>query len=79
MEVRLNKFLAECGVASRRKSEEYITTGRVTVNGKLVTELATKVDEDTDVVMLDGEKVKAVKKSLLYPQQTERCSYYHRR
>ncbi len=62
MEVRLNKFLAECGVASRRKSEEYITTGRVTINGKVVTELSTKIDEDSDVVMLDGEKVRAAKK-----------------
>jgi pseudouridine synthase len=62
MEVRLNKYLAECGIASRRKAEEYITTGRVTINGKLVIELSTKVNEETDIVMLDGEKVKAAKK-----------------
>jgi 23S rRNA pseudouridine2605 synthase len=62
MEVRLNKFLAECGIASRRKAEEYITQGRVTINGKTVMDLATKIDEDTDTVALDGEKIKTMKK-----------------
>ncbi len=62
MEVRLNKFLAECGIASRRKAEEYINAGRVTVNGNITLDLATKINEDTDVVMLDGEKVKPIKK-----------------
>lgn len=62
MEVRLNKFLAECGIASRRKAEEYITTGRVSVNGSIIMDLATKIDEENDVVALDGEKLKAVKK-----------------
>ena len=38
--MRINKYIASCGVASRRKAEEIILDGRVTVNGKLVTELA---------------------------------------
>ena len=42
-EVRLQKFLADCGIASRRKCEEFIEAGRVKVNGKVVTELGTKV------------------------------------
>jgi len=62
MEVRLNKFLAECGIASRRKAEEYILAGRVSVNGRFVTDLATKIDEENDVVVLDGERIKAAKK-----------------
>ena len=42
-EMRLQQYMARCGVASRRASEEIITSGRVTVNGELVTELGTKV------------------------------------
>ena len=43
-EERLQKILAGAGVASRRKAEEFIVEGRVTVNGKVVTELGTKAD-----------------------------------
>ncbi len=62
MKVRLNKFLSECGIASRRKSEEFINEGRVAVNGKVVAELSFFVDEEKDIVTLDGEKIKAQKK-----------------
>lgn len=51
---RLQKYMARCGAASRRKSEELITAGRVTVNGQIVTELGIKVSEN-DVVTLDGK------------------------
>jgi 23S rRNA pseudouridine2605 synthase len=61
MKVRLNKFLSECGIASRRKSEEFINDGRISLNGKLVTELSTIVDTETDSVTLDGEKIKPQK------------------
>ena len=54
--IRLQVFLAHCGVASRRACEKIITEGRVTVNGKLVTELGTKVTEDDDIVV-DGINV----------------------
>ena len=57
---RLNKFLASCGVASRRESEKLILDGRVKVNGKVVTELGTQVNEDNDRVMVDGNLVKPV-------------------
>jgi len=50
MEVRLQKFLAEAGVASRRKSEEYILQGKIKVNGQVVTELGTKINPETDKV-----------------------------
>lgn len=56
--IRLNKFIAESGISSRRKAEEYILQGRVTVNNKNVTELGFKVNPDEDEVYLDGEKIK---------------------
>ncbi len=52
--VRLQKYIADCGVTSRRKAEQLIITGRVTVNGQVVLELGTKVNPDLDVIMLDG-------------------------
>ncbi len=62
MIVRLNKYLSECGIASRRKSDELITEGRVSVNGKLIIELGTKINTDNDEVFIDGEKLKAQNK-----------------
>ena len=54
--MRINKFLASAGVASRRKSEEYITAGMVKVNGKVQTNLATDI-LDGDVVMVNDKPV----------------------
>lgn len=59
MEVRLQKLIAGTGLASRRKAEEMITAGRVTVNGKIVRELGTKVDADKDHVKVDGRHIRA--------------------
>jgi pseudouridine synthase len=55
--MRINKYLAECGVASRRKADEIIAEGRVSVNKKVVKELGLEVDEEKDVVYLDGKKI----------------------
>lgn len=55
--MRLQKFLARSGVASRRGSEDLMTAGRVRVNGEVVTELGSKVDPATDVVTVDGRRV----------------------
>ncbi len=55
--MRLQKFLARAGVASRRGSEDLMTAGRVSVNGEVVTELGSKVDPKTDVVCVDGREV----------------------
>lgn len=57
---RLNKYLASCGVASRREAEKIILDGRVSVNGKIVTNLATQVNEEKDRVMVDGNQVSPV-------------------
>lgn len=65
MQVRLQKFLADAGVASRRASETVITEGRVTVNGRKVTELGTKVDPDVDHISVDGKPLKAKRKLYL--------------
>lgn len=55
--VRLQRYLARSGVASRRNSENLMTAGRVTVNGVVVTELGSKVDPVKDVVAVDGKVV----------------------
>lgn len=64
-ELRLQKYLAECGVASRRKCEEFITEGRVKVNGNIV-ELGFKVNPDKDQVEFDGKLIKQDKKDFTY-------------
>lgn len=55
--MRINKYLAECGVCSRRKADELVKQGRVSVNKKVVREVGTNVDESKDVVFVDGKKV----------------------
>src|SRR5438445_491571 len=60
--VRLQKFLAEAGVASRRASEEIILAGRVGVNGQRIQVLGAKVDPRHDRVTLDGQPVQARRK-----------------
>lgn len=59
MLMRLQKLIAGAGLASRRKAEELITGGRVTVNGRVVTELGTKVDPARDHVKVDGKHLGA--------------------
>ena len=54
--MRLQKYLASCGIASRRKSEVYIISGRVSVNGKIIKENGSKVNEG-DLVEVDGTPV----------------------
>jgi 23S rRNA pseudouridine2605 synthase len=55
--IRLNKFISDCGISSRRKSEELILQGRVEVNKKVIIDLSFKVDPEKDFVELDGEKI----------------------
>ena len=60
--VRLQKFLADAGVASRRAGEQIILAGRVSVNGQLVRQLGIKVDPVHDEVTVDGKPVRAKRK-----------------
>ncbi|HYB39475.1 MAG TPA: pseudouridine synthase [Mycobacterium sp.] len=63
--VRLQKVLSHAGVASRRVAEKMITEGRVEVDGRLVTELGTRVDPDVSVIRVDGARV-ILNDSLVY-------------
>lgn len=62
-QIRLQAFLAHCGLASRRACENIITDGRVSVNGKIVNELGTKVSEN-DVVCVDGKQISLEKRKI---------------
>ena len=59
--MRLNKYLAWCGIASRRKADELIAEGHVKLNGKRITEMGTTVDESSDVVTVDGKRIEPIR------------------
>ena len=72
---RLQKYLSSCGIASRRKSEELILAGKVKVNGKVVTELGTKVSEKDEVEVENMEVYRKEKEYyLLYKPEKTICS-----
>ena len=56
-QIRLQKVLASAGLGSRRKCEEFITAGRVTVNGEISDELGARVNPETDVIHVDGVRI----------------------
>ena len=64
MKVRINKFLAGAGVCARRKADDLVAAGRVSINGKVVTKLGTTIDEKADRVEVDGKKVGAPEKMI---------------
>ena len=64
-EIRLNKFIANSGVCSRREADTLIQAGVVTVNGEVVTELGTKVNVFTDDIRFNGERLKGEEKVYL--------------
>lgn len=64
--MRLSKYLADSGVASRRKAEEIILEGRVSVNGETVRELGTKVDPEKDKVTVDDKNINANAEKIYY-------------
>ena len=66
---RLQKVMANRGVASRRECEKLIRAGRVAVNGKIVCELGTKVSKD-DVIEVDGRRIPAAKGLPIYVMLT---------
>lgn len=57
--MRIAKFLAAAGVASRRKSEELILEGKVSVNGKIIEELGMQIDPETDIIKVGSKRIKA--------------------
>jgi 23S rRNA pseudouridine2605 synthase len=77
LNVRLQKFLAEAGVASRRAAEQFILDGRVAVNGKTVRQLGTKVDPVHDKVAVDGKPVRARKKLYVALHKPAGCLCSH--
>ena len=60
--LRLQKYIADSGITSRRKAEELIRMGRVRVDGKVVTEMGTKIDPDVNSVEVDGRDIRPEKK-----------------
>lgn len=63
-ELRLQKYLARCGIASRRHCEQLISDGKITVNDKLVTKMGTKVLPGRDIVKFDGKIIKPKKSDI---------------
>src|SRR5215469_11261265 len=63
---RLQKIMAASGVASRRKAEEIIAAGRVTLNGKVVTEQGMKADSERDEICVDGKPLKKAERLVYY-------------
>ncbi|MDT8716380.1 rRNA pseudouridine synthase [Clostridium sp. 19966] len=61
---RLQKYMARCGVASRRKCEEYILAGKVKVNGLIIKELGTKIDDSKDIIYLNNNLIKPEEKKI---------------
>jgi 23S rRNA pseudouridine2605 synthase len=77
MQSRLQKFLADAGVASRRAGEQFILEGRVAVNGEMVRSLGTKVDPIHDQVFVDGKPVRAKRKLYLALHKPRGCVCSH--
>ena len=71
--VRLQKFLADAGLASRRAGEQLILAGRVTVNGQVIRQLGTKVDPLHDHVVVDGQPAKAKRKLYIALHKPRGC------
>lgn len=63
-EIRLQKYMADCGIASRRKCEEIILKGEVLVNGKTIKELGTKINPKKDEIIFKGKKIQPQNKKV---------------
>ena len=64
-DVRLNKFIANSGICSRREADEYIEAGLISVNGVIVTQLGVKVNPDKDDIRFNGERLKGEPKTYI--------------
>jgi len=76
--VRLQKFLADAGIASRRAGEQFILEGRVSVNGQVVRLLGTKIDPLHDRVSVDGKPIRARRKLYLALHKPPGCVCSHK-
>ncbi|MFH1995222.1 MAG: pseudouridine synthase [Nitrospinota bacterium] len=65
-EIRLQKFIADCGYSSRRKAEEFIENGDVSVNGTIVTQMGTKINPVSDTVTVEGRRLYPSKSKKIY-------------
>ena len=65
-EIRLQTYLADNGIASRRKCEELILQGKVKVNGTIITELGTKIKPNVDKIEYNDKEIKSTKKEFVY-------------
>ena len=63
--IRLNKYISDCGICSRRKADEYISSGKVSINGQLAI-VGQKVDPEKDDVLLDGKSIVKCEGDLVY-------------
>ena len=63
-EIRLQKYIADCGITSRRKAEELIKQGKIKVNGQIVYELGTKINPQKDMVLYQDKKIKEKEKNV---------------
>ena len=68
-EIRLQKYIAECGIASRRKAEELILEGKIRVNGIIITELGTKINPSKDIVEYNNKVIEPEQRNLDMLQQ----------
>lgn len=73
MNLRVAKYLAQTGVASRRQAEELIASGRIQVNGNTITELGTKIIPGVDIITLDG--LRLVPEEKVYVLLNKPCGY----
>jgi 23S rRNA pseudouridine2605 synthase len=78
LSVRLQKFLADGGVASRRAAEQFILDGCISVNGQVVRQLGTKIDPQHDEVSVDGKIIRAKKKLYIALHKPRGCVCSHK-
>ncbi len=64
--IRLQKYIAQCGISSRRKAEEYISAGRIAIDGVIIREMGTQVIPGENVITFDGKPIKAREELVYY-------------
>jgi len=65
MKARLNKYIAQSGICSRRKADELIKEGKIKVNGEIIKDLGAKINPEKDIVEVEGNIIKPVEKRFI--------------